>query len=155
MNNEDNIINIKQNCLNLIENADGVYFTTIDLEGFPQTRVMFNLRNKDQFPDLSKIFEENKEEFMIILGTNTSSSKIDHIKANHNVCAYFRNEWEGLMLKGVIEIITDEKFKKKVWQEDWVNYYKHGVNDPDYTVLKMLPKFVKHYHQLRIDEFEL
>ena len=153
--NENNITNIKQNCLNLIENADGVYFTTIDLEGFPQTRVVFNLRNREQFPDYTNIFNEHKEDFMLIFGTNTSSSKIEHIKANPNVCAYFRKEWEGLMLKGVIEIVIDDEFKKMLWQEDWEKYYKYGVNDPDYTVLKLLPKYGKYYHQLRIDKFEL
>jgi len=153
--NEDKLNNSKQNCLNLIENADGVYLTTIDLEGFPQTRVVFNLRNREQFPDYDNIFMEHKEDFMLIFGTNTSSTKVNHIKANSNVCAYFRKEWEGLMLKGVIEIVDDVDFKKMVWQEDWEKYYQYGVNDPDYAVLKLLPKHGRYYHQLKIDEFDL
>ena len=153
--NEDKLNNSKQNCLNLIENADGVYLTTIDLEGFPQTRVVFNLRNKEQFPDYDHIFKEHNEDFMLIFGTNTSSTKINHIKANPKVSAYFRKEWEGLMLKGVIEIVTDINIKKMIWQEDWDQYYQLGVEDPDYTVLRLLPKYGRYYHQLKIDEFEL
>jgi general stress protein 26 len=153
--NKNKIDNIKQNCLNLIENADGVYFTTIDDEKFPQTRVLFNLRNREQYPNHANIFEDHKEDFMLIFSTNTSSSKIEHIKTNPNVCAYFRKEWEGIMLKGVIEIITDEDFKKIVWEEGWERYYRYGVKDPDFTVLKLLPKYGRYYHQLKIDEFEL
>ena len=154
-NNENNINEIKQNCLYLMENADGVYFTTIDHEGFPQTRILFNLRNKEQFPDHANIFKEHKKDFMLIFSTNTSSSKIRHIKANPNVCAYFRSEWEGFMLKGVIEIVTDNDFKKIIWQENWDKYYKYGINDPDFTVLRLLPKYGKYYSQLKTHKFEL
>ena len=40
---------LKQKCLGLMETGEVVYFSTVDDEGFPQTRAMVNLRNKVQF----------------------------------------------------------------------------------------------------------
>jgi len=36
--------------LQVIERADPVYLTTVDPQGFPHTRAMFNLRNPSLFP---------------------------------------------------------------------------------------------------------
>ncbi len=46
---------LKQECLNLTETAEAVYLSTIDENGFPQTRSMLNLRNTEQFANLVKM----------------------------------------------------------------------------------------------------
>ena len=61
-------------CLDLMETGWPAYLTTVDEKGYPQTRAMFNLRNKDRFPKLIPLFDKRHEEFMILFTTNTSSS---------------------------------------------------------------------------------
>ena len=39
----------KEMVLSLLEIAKAAIVTTIDSEGYPQTRAMFNLRNKEQW----------------------------------------------------------------------------------------------------------
>ena len=71
---------IKDASLELLESVDDVYVTTIDENGYPQTRCMFNLRSKKRFPKLIDIFNDHKEDFMILFTTNTSSEKIAQLK---------------------------------------------------------------------------
>jgi len=42
---------VKKSALTLISESKAAYLTTIDSDGFPITRAMFNLRNKEQFPE--------------------------------------------------------------------------------------------------------
>lgn len=141
--------------LELMEISEAAYLTTIDRDGFPQTRAMFNLRRTEQFPDLSGLFDKHRDDFLIYFTTNTSSSKVEQIRTNPRVSVYYckPDAWRGLMLGGEIEIITDKKIKEKIWQNGWKIYYPTGVYDPDYTVLCLRPILAKYYHRLNFAQF--
>jgi len=79
----------KKLSMELMESSKAVYLTTIDSKGYPITRAMFNLRNKEQFPELSKFFSELDNKFEIYISTNTASSKTEHIKKNPKISVYF------------------------------------------------------------------
>ncbi len=146
----------KQLSLALMETAEAAYVTTIDPDGFPQTRAMFNLRGK-QFPGLAALFKDHQSDFLVYFTTNTSSPKITHIKKNPKVAVYYCtvSEFRGLMLSGEMEIVTDRAEKEKVWQKGWEMYYPRGVHDPDHTVLRLRPLAAKYYHQLASFYFDL
>ena len=122
-----------------------VYFTTIDEKGFPQTRAMDNLRSKERFPKLANLFETHKDDFRIILSTNTSSTKIKDIQKNPAVSAYYciPREFRGVMFSGTVEVIQDSELKKEIWHDYWTRYYPKGILDPDYSVLDLYPEHVK------------
>lgn len=134
----------------LMENSDAVYLTTIDNQGFPQTRAMLNLRNTKLYDSLINVFKGHADDLLIYFTTNTSSIKMEQIKLKKSACAYFcrPKEWRGLMLQGNIEIITDPAIKQALWQDNWTMYYPTGVNDPEYTILCLKPLLGKGYHQL-------
>lgn len=145
----------KKLSLKLIETAEAAYFTTIDKNGFPQTRAMLNLRNKKQYPSLIKVFNGHQEDFLIYFTTNTSSSKLVQIKENPKVSVYYcrPGEWHGLMLGGEIRIVTEPEILKALWQEGWEMYYPGGLKDPDYTILALEPAFANCYRQLDSSHF--
>ncbi|MHC4696201.1 MAG: pyridoxamine 5'-phosphate oxidase family protein [Planctomycetota bacterium] len=150
---------IRQFSVDLMETAEAVYVTTIGCDGFPQTRAMFNLRNKAQFPTLSGLFAARGQELFMYLSTNTSSTKMDEIRRNPAVSLYFCRpaEFFGLMLGGTIEVVTDTALKKRIWQNGWERYYPAGPEDPDYTVLRLAPAFAKGWNRsgsfaLRLDD---
>ncbi len=145
----------KRLSLEFIEIAEVAYLTTVDNDGFPETRAMFNLRRKKQFPKLHELFKKHQDDFMVYFTTNTSSLKIGHIKKNPRVSVYYckPDEWRGLMLGGEIEIVTEGGIKKELWQNGWEMYYPGGPDDPDYTVLRLSPIFAKYYHQLNFVNF--
>ncbi len=127
----------KSSSLELIETSKATYLTTIDFNGFPITRAMFNLRNKEQFPEFSEYFQKQQNKFVIFISTNTSSTKVDHIKKNPAICVYYCDpeDFRGLMLGGSAEIVNDQKLKRTIWLDWWTRYYLKGVDDPDYTLL--------------------
>ena len=141
--------------VDLLETAEAAIVTTIDQEGFPQTRAMFNLRRKEQFPGLVTLFAGHRDDFVIYFTTNTSSPKIVQIAKNAKVSVYYcrPGEFRGLMLSGEMEIVTEREEKEKVWNEGWQMYYPGGVHDPDHTVLRLRPKTAKYYHALSVHTF--
>jgi len=140
----------------LMETSKAAYLTTIDSEGFPITRAMFNLRNKEQFPEFSQFFAGLDNEFEIYISTNTSSSKTEHIKNNPKISVYFCDpeNFKGVMFGGEVEVIDDMEVKRNIWLDWWTRYYREGLEDPDYTLLRLNPKQVRFYHKLQQVKFE-
>lgn len=144
----------REKSLELMAEAEVVYVSTIDEEGLPQTRVMFNLRNREQFPSLAPVFEGHDDDFLVYLSTNLSSAKLRQIEANPAACVCFSKpkEFQSLMLAGRMEVVVDKEVKKALWQKGWEVYYPTGPEDPDFAVLRLLPVKAKswcrdHPHQ--------
>ena len=150
---------IKEFCFELMKTTIPAYLTTIDESGKPYTRAMFNLRNEEIFPTLSKVFKDHNDDLLVYFSTNTSSSKVKHVRKNPNVAVYYcvaePKDFRGIMLGGVIEIITDQKIKENLWLDWWKTYYPKGVTDEDYTILCLLPKFVEIYFKLEKNTLNL
>ncbi len=132
----------------LMASSATAYLTTLDEQGFPQTRAMLNLRNGTQFPGL--ISFHGKKGCEVYFTTNTSSIKIGRIKENNKASVYFcvPEEWRGICLAGVIELVTDHAVKKELWQKGWDMYYPGGIADPDYAVLRLKPVQATGYRQM-------
>ena len=148
---------LKKMAIQLIETSKAVFVTTIDITGYPQTRAMFNLRNKELWPKLIPLFRDHKEDFMALFTTNTSSTKITDIRNNSAVSIYYCNpdEWRGMMLSGNIEIVDDPDLKKSVWHDGWEKYYPTGHDDPDHTVLRIFPTAGRGWNQSTTYQFDL
>jgi general stress protein 26 len=136
---------IREICLDLVETGWPAYLTTVDEKGFPQTRAMFNLQNRERFPKLIPLFEKHRENYTIIFSTNTSSTKIEDIKSRPAASVYFCKPevWQGVMFGGELEIVEDSELKKKMWHDGWERYYPQGYDDPDHTVLRLVPTIAK------------
>lgn len=148
---------VKRSGLKLMEESKAAYLTTIDPDGFPITRAMFNLRNKEQFPEFSELFQNQQNKFTIFISTNTSSNKVAHLNKNPKMCVYFcdTEDFKGFMLGGSVEVVEDDKLKKKIWLDWWTRYYPEGVEDPDYTLLRLKPINARYYHKLNQEKIEL
>jgi len=147
---------IKQG-LELIKKADAAYLTTIDLNGFPSTRAMLNLKNGKQFPKLVDFMAQFDEDLILFFTTNTSSIKVNQIKNNNKVSVYFcdSKSWHGFMCQGVIEIVDDKSIKQSIWLDEWKMYYPDGKDSEDYAILKLKPSYIKSYYQFNQSDFVL
>ncbi|MCL2144114.1 MAG: pyridoxamine 5'-phosphate oxidase family protein [Endomicrobia bacterium] len=130
---------------NIIESSGFVCLSTVNAKGIPETRAMLNLRNPDMFPKLRKLYDDD---FTFYFTTNTSSQKMKQILLNKKASVYFvkENNFGGLLFTGKIEIVKDNKMKRSFWQDCWTMYYKGGVEDPDYTLLKFKAEQYKYYN---------
>ena len=144
-------------CLELMETAPAVYLTTIGEDGYPHTRGMLNLRNRENYPKQAHLVADHQDDFMVLLSTNTSSNKIKQILANGKGCVYYCDplEFKGVMFAGDIEIVDDSKIRHGLWNEGWEKYYPGGADDPDHTVLRLYPKYAKGWYGFQKFGFEV
>ena len=63
--------------------------------------------------------------------------------------------YTGVMLKGRMEVLTDAESKEMIWRRGDTMFYKGGVTDPDYCVLKFTAENGRHYRDLKTESFEI
>lgn len=121
------------------------FIASVDEEGFPNIKAMFAPRK----------IEGN----CFYFSTNTSSMRSQQFIKNAKASIYFyskgRFRYEGIMLIGTMEVLQDNEIKKEIWQTGDTMYYKQGVTDPDYCVLKFTAKRGRYYSNLKTENFEL
>jgi len=147
---------LRQQCINLMETADAVYLSTLSGDAFPHTRMMSNLRNKEENPAVAEVLEPDKEDFVVYFVTGKSSVKMQQIRANPRICAYFCNpkEVHTLMLTGKVDEVDEMEFKKQLWQDGWEIHWPGGVEDPEFVVLRLKPIYAKGWYKEAPFEFK-
>ncbi|MCL2383846.1 MAG: pyridoxamine 5'-phosphate oxidase family protein [Oscillospiraceae bacterium] len=91
--------------------------------------------------------------------TNTSSMRVKQYMDNPNASIYFYIKkifkYQGVMLKGKMEVVTDQDTKDMMWRKSDVIFYEKGVTDPDYCILKFTAESGRWYSNLKTDSFDL
>ncbi len=133
-----------------VQAAELVYVSTVNEEGYPVTRVMFNLHNAERCPKQAAILAGLNEDFSIYLGTNAGSAKVSHIRRTPRVSLYYHapGSWQGMLVAGDAEVVTDMKIKRALWEDAWSVYYEGGIEGDDYTIVRIRPVFAEYYHNL-------
>lgn len=75
----------------------------------------------------------------IYFASYTSSRKVAHYRANSKACVYFYEkgrDFQGVEIKGEMLVCTDQETKSRFWKPFFNRFYKNGVTDPDYCILK-------------------
>ncbi len=132
----------KHACVDLLREAEAVYVTTVDEGGRPQTRAMFNLLRREQFPSLAEVFEDHGDHLLVYLSTNTTSGKVRQMEHNPEIAAYYCDPatFRGVQPSGRVEFVSDPALKRRPWQPGWEMYFPRGIDDPDYTVVRLRPE---------------
>ena len=122
------------------------FICSVDGEGFPNVKAMLRPRKIDSFKDF-------------YFSTNTSSMRVKQYLENPKASIYFYHKglirYEGVMLKGTMEVLTDQKSKDMIWRRGDSLFYKGGVTDPDYCVLKFSASSGRYYCDLKTESFSL
>ncbi len=130
----------KETILKFIKKQKTAFIASVDENGYPEIRAMLAPR----------IINGND----IYFSTNTSSQKIKQYLSNSKACIYFYHrgkfKYQGVCLKGVMEVCTDQPTKDLIWQFGDQIYYKKGVTDPDYCVLKFTACSAKYYCDFKV-----
>ncbi|MDE7082583.1 MAG: pyridoxamine 5'-phosphate oxidase family protein [Clostridia bacterium] len=95
----------------------------------------------------------------IYFSTNTSSNKVKQFANNDKACVYFykrgRFKYQGVSVIGEMQICTDQATKDMIWKFGDSLFYKQGVTDPDYCVLKFTCKSAEYYCDFKVEKIEL
>ena len=129
---------------NLIDKQGVSFISSVDAEGFPNTKAMLPPRKRE---GLKTFF----------FTTNTSSMRVSQYREDRNACIYFcdRRFFRGAMLKGTMEVLEDAASKEMIWREGDDMYYPKGVTDPDYCVLKFTARSGRYYSNFHSEDFEV
>ena len=124
---------IKNKIKLLVENVKNVYVSSVDENGYPNTKAMLSL----QRDGLGVHY----------FSTNVSSKRVSQFKLNPKACIYYSNEptYQGLMLIGTMEVCTDVYHKELLWRDGFERYYSKGVTDDDYCVYKFTAEKGRYY----------
>jgi general stress protein 26 len=141
--------------LALMKSAPAAYLTTIDEHGYPVTRAMLNLHNESQYPELQETLRSESNPFTVYFTTNMSSAKVAQLKACAKVSIYFCDptRFHGLMLSADAELLTATDSKHRFWVDGWQRYYPRGKDDPDYAIIKAVPRSARGWYHTRTYEF--
>jgi general stress protein 26 len=98
-----------------------------------------------------------QEDLSLIGATRKDSRKVDQIKKNPDVALAI---WSGknfsdpyVMIQGQAMVHDDLETKKKFWSPMLEPYFQKPEN-PDYVVLKFMPKRIEYYHDMTMDIWE-
>ena len=123
----------------------GITLSEQEFEGFPNIKAMFVPRK----------IEGNCFYFT----TNTSAMRSQQFIKNPKASIYFyskgRFKYEGIMLIGTMEVLQDDKTKREIWRTGDTMFYKKGVTDPDYCVLKFTSISARYYSNFKSEDIEI
>lgn len=135
----------KEKIFEFIGKRGVAFIASVDEAGFPNMKAMLPPRK----------IEEN----CLYFTTNTSSLRVSQYRENPKASVYFfekgRFRYEGVMLIGTMEILEDAETKEEIWRTGDTMYYKKGVDDPDYCVLKFTALRGRRYCAFKSESFEL
>jgi general stress protein 26 len=128
---------------NIIDNCNSSIISSIDDEGFPNTKAMLPPRKRE---GISRIY----------FSTNTSSMRVKQYVNNSKACIYFYDaqSFTGVMLKGTMEVLQDIAAKETIWRNGDDIYYPQGVTDPDYCVLRFTAQSGRYYSNFETEDFD-
>lgn len=135
----------REQMMEFINKQKVAFVASVDENGFPNIKAMFAPRK----------IEGNSFYF----STNTSSMRAQQFMTNPKASIYFyskgRFKYEGIMLVGRMEVLQDEEIKREIWCAGDTMYYKQGVTDPDYCVLKFTAAKGRRYCNLKTEDFDM
>ena len=135
----------REQMTDFIEKQKVAFIASVDEDGFPNVKAMFAPRKR--------------EGNCFYFTTNTSSMRAQQFMKNPKASIYFYNKgrfkYEGIMLTGTMEVLQDEEIKKEIWQIGDTMFYKKGVTDPDYCVLKFTAARGRDYCDLKTENFSV
>ncbi len=142
---EKPIINLKK-IESFIARQRAALIGSIDSGGFPNIKAMLPPRKREGV----RVF---------YFSTNTSSRRVTQYRDNPRACIYFYHKglirYEGVMLKGTMEVLEDESVKREMWRIGDKMFYPQGVQDPDYCILKFTAQEGRYYCDLKTESFSL
>lgn len=134
----------KEKLFEFIAKQKTAFISSVDENGYPVTRAMLAPR------------EINGKDFYF--STNASSKKVKQYRENNKACIYFykrgRFKYQGVTIKGTMKVCTDRPTKDAIWRFGDKFYYKQGVTDPDYCVLKFTAEEAEYYCDFKIEKIE-
>ena len=135
---------MKERIEKLIAGCSTAILCSVDADGYPCAKAMLAPRRRDGWTE-------------IWFSTNTSSQSVERYRHCPKAAIYFYDAatFQGVMLRGQIEIREDAAAKESLWQEGDELYYPKGVTDPDYCTLHFTAESARYYADFQSTDIKL
>jgi general stress protein 26 len=129
---------------NLIDKQSVGFISSVDEDGYPNTKAMLPPVKREGI----KVFYWH---------TNSPSMRIKQYRNNPKACVYFCDKrfFRGVMLKGTMDVLDDEKIKKEIWKEEFETYYNGGADGGDFIILKFTAESGRYYCNFNSENFAI
>ena len=136
--------NPEQTIGNLIDKTKISIISYADADGFPISKAMLAPRERDGI----KTFW---------FSTNTSSNKVKCLKSNPKASIYFVDKrfFRGISLLGTVEVLETPEAKERIWRDGDALYYREGIADPDYCVLRFTAIRGRYYSNFKSEDIDI
>ena len=133
---------ILKTIISVVEKSTKAIIGSVDDEGYPNIKAMLSPRER-----------KGVKEFYF--STNTSSLRVSQFLKNPKASVYFYDGrfFRGVMFRGKMEVLHDKEIKELIWREGDTMYYKLGVTDPDYCILRFTSENGRLYENFRSTNF--
>ena len=128
----------------MIDKSGTSFVSYVDEDGYPITKAMLKPRKRNGIKE-------------IWFSTNTSSDKVRYFRKNNKASIYFidKRYFRGVSLIGTIEVLETTEAKEMILQTGDEMFYKEGVSDPDYCVLKFTAHKGRYYSNFKSENFDI
>jgi general stress protein 26 len=129
---------------NLIDKQSVCFISSVDEDGYPNTKAMLPPVKREGI----KVFYWH---------TNSPSMRIKQYRNNPKASVYFCDKrfFRGVMLKGTMDVLDDEKIKKEIWRDEFETYYKGGADGDDFIILRFTAKSGRYYCNFNSENFAI
>ncbi len=136
------IQNAEQVIKKLIDKRSVAYISSIDNDGYPNTRSGLPPRAR-----------EGIKTFYFI--SDATMMRVRQYRNNPKACIYFyeKHSRRGVMLRGAMEVLEDDASKRLVWRDGDIVDYPLGPSDPSYCALRFTAQSGRFYSDLRSEDF--
>ncbi len=135
----------KEKLMKFISKQKTAFLGSVNEQGYPVIRAMLAPR----------LIDGN----LMYFSTNTSSNKVKQLLENHKACVYFykrgKFKFQGASIVGEMQVCEDQETKNLIWRFGDSLFYKKGITDPDYCVLKFKGITAEYYCDFKIQIFDL
>ena len=125
-----------------IDNQKVSFICSVDNENCPNVKAMLKPRKR-----------MGLKEFYF--STNTSSMRVKQYQNNPNASIYFYHKGLIKYVGVKMEVLTDQETKNMIWKKGDTMFYKKGVTDPDYCVLRFTATSGRYYCDLKTENFNI
>lgn len=122
---KERIKEIENKATKLLDSVNVATLTSINENGYPRTCLLRKVKNEG-FMDI----------YFISSKRSKLNGKVTHFENNSkaSVC-YFSNS-DSVTLIGNVDFINDRKLKEEIWDELDRRFFKNGIDDPKFRLLK-------------------
>lgn len=112
---------LAEKATNLLSQCKNVTVVSIDEEGYPRPVQMSKIQTRG--------FNE------IWMATSSTSVKVNDFRKNNKAGLCYDHYGDGVSMRGIVEIITNDAIRKEMWQEWFIHHFPGGATDPNYVLL--------------------